>query len=60
MILKEGDKVKRKENEVVYKVKKILGDESVILSEENGPKTAWVGTKELDLSFVRVPAHVTR
>jgi hypothetical protein len=60
MFLKEGEKVRGKENKVVYNVKKILTNGFVILSEENGPKTALVGMRELDLSFVRIPTRIIR
>lgn len=56
MILREGDKVKKRESGTVYEVKKIDGKGYVILSSEDGSRTAMMNLKELDLYFMAVDA----
>jgi hypothetical protein len=56
MILKEGDKVKKREGGTIYEVKKIHDKGFVILSSEDGSSTALMNLKELDLNFTLVGA----
>ena len=56
MILREGDKVTNTENGVVYEVKKIHEKGFVILSSEDGSRTALMNSKEADLHFILVGA----
>ena len=51
MILREGDKVKKKENGMVYKVKKIGDKGFVILKSEDGSSSALMNMEQLDLYF---------
>ena len=54
MILREGDKVKKTESGIVYEVKKIHDKGIVILSSEDGLRTALMHMKDLDLYFSSV------
>ena len=56
MILREGDKIKKTEDGTVYEVKKIHDKGFVILSSEDGSRTAMMNLKELDLYFTLVGA----
>ena len=51
MILREGDKVKKTESGIVYEVKKVHNKGLVILSSEDGSRTALMHMKDLDLYF---------
>jgi hypothetical protein len=54
MILREGDKVRKTENGIVYEVKKIRDKGLVILSSEDGSRTALMNMKEVGLYFTLV------
>jgi hypothetical protein len=54
MILKEGDKVRKTENDVVYRVKKIDQKGFVILSSEDGSSTTLMNVEDLGLYFTPV------
>jgi hypothetical protein len=56
MILKEGDKVRKTENGIVYEVKKIHEKGFVILSSDDGSHTALMSMNGLDLYFRLVKA----
>ena len=56
MILREGDKVRKTENGIVYEVKKINEKGLVILSSEDGSRTALMNMKVMDLYFTLVGA----
>ena len=56
MILREGDKVKKPEDGAIYEVKKTHDKGFVILSSEDGSRTALMNLKELDLHFTLVGA----
>ena len=56
MILREGDKVMNTENGIVYEVKKIHEKGFVILSSEDGSRTALMNSKDVDLHFMLVGA----
>jgi preprotein translocase subunit YajC len=56
MILREGDKVKKTESGIVYEVKKIHDERFVILSSEDGSRTALINLKDVDLYFTLVGA----
>ena len=58
MILREGDKVKKTEDGAIYEVKKIHDKGFVILSSEDGSRTALMNLKELDLHFTLVGARL--
>lgn len=58
MILREGDKVMNMENGIVYEVKKIHDKGFVILSSEDGSRTALMNMKDVDLYFTLVGACV--
>ena len=58
MILREGDKVKKTESGIIYEVKKIHDKGFVILSSEDGSRTALMNMKDLDLHFTLVGARV--
>jgi len=60
MILKEGDKVKKIDNGVIYEVKKIHNKGFVILSSEDGLRTALISMKEVDLYFSEMFPAVKR
>ena len=51
MILREGDKVRKTENGIVYEVKKIHEKGFVILSSDDGSHTALMSMSGLDLYF---------
>ena len=51
MILREGEKVKKTENGIIYEVKKIHDKGFVILSSEDGSRTALMNMKDLELYF---------
>jgi hypothetical protein len=54
MILREGDKVKKTEDGIVYEVKKIHDKGYVILSSEDGSRTVLMNMKVMDLYFTLV------
>ncbi|MGA2517922.1 MAG: hypothetical protein ABSG44_15400 [Thermodesulfobacteriota bacterium] len=54
MILREGEKVKKTENGIIYEVKKIHDKGFVILSSEDGSRTALMNMKDLELHFTLV------
>jgi hypothetical protein len=54
MILREGDKVRKTENGILYEVKKINEKGVVILSSEDGSRTALMNMKVMDLYFTLV------
>jgi len=56
MILREGDKVKKTESGIIYEVKKIHDKGFVILSSEDGSRTALMNMKDVDLYFTLVGA----
>jgi hypothetical protein len=56
MILREGDKIMNTENGIVYEVKKIHEKGFVILSSEDGSRTALMNSKDVDLHFMLVGA----
>jgi hypothetical protein len=56
MILREGDKIMNTENGIVYEVKRIHEKGFVILSAEDGSRTALMNSKDVDLHFTRVGA----
>ncbi len=58
MILREGDKVMNTENGIVYEVKKIHERGFLILSSDDGSRTALMNSKELDLHFMLVGASL--
>jgi hypothetical protein len=51
MIIREGDKIMNTENGVVYEVNQIHEKGFVILSSEDGSRTALINSKDLDLHF---------
>jgi len=51
MILKEGEKVKKTESGIIYEVKKIHDKGFVILTSEDGSRTALMNMKDLELYF---------
>jgi len=59
MILREGDKVKKTESGIIYEVKKIHDKEFVILSSEDGSRTAMMNMKGVGLHFSRISLCVT-
>jgi hypothetical protein len=58
MILREGDQVKKTEDGAVYEVKKIHDKGFVILSSEDGSRTALMNLKDVDLYFTLVDARL--
>ena len=60
MILKEGDKVKKTDNGIIYEVRKILDKGLVILSSEDGLRTALTNMKDVDLYFSEIFPAVKR
>ena len=54
MILREGEKVKKIESGIIYEVKKIHDKGFVILSSEDGSRTALMNMKDLELYFTFV------
>ena len=54
MILREGDKVKKPEDGAIYEVKKTHDKGFVILSSEDGSRTALMNSKDVDLHFMLV------
>jgi hypothetical protein len=56
MILRQGDKVKKTDSGIVYEVKKIDDKGLVILSSEDGSRSALMNMKDLDLYFTLVGA----
>jgi hypothetical protein len=59
MILREGDKVKKTESGIIYEVKKIHEKGFVILSSEDGSRTALMNMKDVDLHFSPIDLCVT-
>ena len=51
MIVREGDKVKKKETGIIYGVKEIRDEGFVILSSEDGSRTAFMNMGHLNLHF---------
>ena len=60
MILREGEKVKKTESGVIYKVKKIHDKGFVVLSSEDGSRTALMNVKDLELYFTLVGASLAK
>jgi len=60
MILREGEKVKKTENGIIYEVKKIHDKGFVILSSEDGSRTALMNVKDLELYFTLVGASLAK
>jgi len=58
MILKEGEKVKKTESGIIYEVKKIHDKGFVILSSEDGSRTALMNMRDLELYFTLIKASV--
>ena len=58
MILREGDKVRKTENGIVYEVKKVNDKGFVILSSEDGLRNAFMNMKDVDLYFTLVGANL--
>jgi len=58
MILREGDKVRKTENGIVYEVKKVNDKGFVILSSEDGSRNALMNMKDVDLYFTLVGASL--
>ena len=58
MILREGDKVRKTENGIVYEVKKVNDKGFVILSSEDGSRNALMNMKDVDLYFTLVGANL--
>lgn len=58
MILREGDRVKKTESGIVYEVKKIHDKGFVILSSEDGSRTALMNVKDLDVYFTLVGSRL--
>ena len=56
MILTEGDRVRKRETGIVYEVKKIRNEGFVILSSEDGTRTALMSMEDLDSYFTLVGA----
>jgi hypothetical protein len=59
MILREGDKVRKTESGIIYAVKKIHDKGFVILSSEDGSRTALMNAKAMGLYFTLVGNSVT-
>ena len=60
MILREGEKVKKTESGIIYEVKKIHDKGFVILSSEDGSRTALMNVKDLELYFTLVGASLAK
>jgi hypothetical protein len=58
MILREGDKVRKTENDIVYLVKKIDPKGFVILSSEDGSSTALMNVEDLGIYFTPVRDNI--
>jgi hypothetical protein len=58
MILREGDKVRKTENGIVYEVKKIHDKGFVILRSEDGSRTALMDMKAIGLYFTLVSTNL--
>ncbi len=58
MILREGDKVKKTANGIIYEVRKIHHKGFVILSSEDGSSTAMMNMKDVDLYFSSMPPSI--
>jgi hypothetical protein len=54
MILREGDKVRKTESGIIYAVKKIHDKGFVILSSEDGSRSALMNMKAMGLYFTLV------
>jgi hypothetical protein len=59
MVLKEGDRVKKKETGMLYEVRKVDYKGFIILSSEDGSRTALMNMENLDLNFALVCASPT-
>jgi hypothetical protein len=59
MILREGDKVKKKETGMLYEVKKVNYKGFIVLSSVDGSRTALMDLEHLDSSFLLVSAGST-
>jgi hypothetical protein len=57
VILREGDKIIKKESGIVNQVKKIHGKKFVIVSSEDGSRSALMSMKGLDSYFTPFCAH---
>jgi hypothetical protein len=60
MILKEGDKVKKKEDGTVFNVRKVHDKGFVILSSEDGARAILMNLKDMDLHFSMISSSVTK
>jgi preprotein translocase subunit YajC len=58
MILREGDKVRKTGSGIIYEVKKIHDKGFVILSSEDGSRTALMNAKAMGLYFTLVGASL--
>jgi hypothetical protein len=58
MILREGDKIRKRESGIVYEVKKIHQKGFVIVSSEDGSSTALMSMQGLDLYFTPICARL--
>ena len=58
MILREGDKLRKTGNGIIYEVKKIHDKGFVILSSEDGSRTALMNMNDVDLYFTLVGASL--
>jgi hypothetical protein len=57
MNMREGDKIMNMENGIVYEVKRSHEKGFVILSSEDGSRTALINSKEVDLHFSLISPH---
>ena len=58
MELREGDRIRKKESGMIYEVRKIHEKGLVILSSEDGLRTALMSVKNVGLYFSSVPRSV--
>ena len=58
MILREGDKLRKTDNGLVYGVEKVNDKGFVILSSEDGSRNAFINMKDVDLYFTLVGANL--
>ncbi|HUL36564.1 MAG TPA: hypothetical protein VLW47_02685 [Thermodesulfobacteriota bacterium] len=60
MILREGEKLKKKESGIVYVVRKVDDKGFVILSSEDGSRSALMHVKDVDQYFSLIPVPASR
>jgi len=60
MVLREGEKLKKKESGTVYVVRKVDDRGFVILSSEDGTKSALMHVKDVELYFSLIEVSVSR